>query len=166
MRISQTQEWLVVAVLIVYIAFTNGFWPVRNFLSTPVGKAVGLVVVVGVWKRVSPLIALLLTVSFVRCAGMREGVDETLSHSPCPADSVMIPDQPGKCRKADGTVVDATPPPTAAAPPAAPTTPTAPPPAPTAPTMPAPPPPPPMTTEEFTPFMKGDKAGGCSFSPV
>lgn len=165
MRISQTQETLVIAVLIAYIAFTNGFWPVRSFLSTSIGKVVGLVVVVGVWKQVSPVVALLLAISFVRCAGMREGVDDTLSKSPCPPDSVMIPDQPGKCRKTDGTVVDSTvPPPSMAPPSAAPPATAAPPP-----TTPPPPPPPatpPMTMEQFTPFTKEDSAGGCSFSPV
>lgn len=72
MRISQKTEWILIAALIAYIAFTPGFQVVRDFLSTSVGKAVGLAAVVAVWKHVSPIVALLLTVSLVRCASMRE----------------------------------------------------------------------------------------------
>jgi hypothetical protein len=72
MRISQKTEWALVAVLIAYIAFTPGFQVVREVLSTGIGKAVGLAVIVGAWKYLSPLVALLLLVNFVRCASMRE----------------------------------------------------------------------------------------------
>ncbi len=72
MRISQKTEWILIAALIAYIAFTPGLSAVRQLLSTNVGKAVGLVAVVAVWKHVSPVVALLLTVSLVRCASMRE----------------------------------------------------------------------------------------------
>jgi len=173
MRLSQTQEWALVAALIAYIAFTNGFWTIRNFLSTSVGKAVGLAIIVYVWKYVSALVALLLAINFVRCAGMREGVDGSLSA--CPPGGTAIADQPGKCRMADGTIVTSTTPaegapPPSSMPPATPPPPamSTPPPMPTAPTIPAPPPTLPSlpTTESFTPFMGRDKAGGCSFSPV
>ncbi len=72
MRISQKTEWILIAALIAYIAFTPGLAVVRQLLSTNVGKAVGLAAVVAVWKHVSPIVALLLTVSLVRCASMRE----------------------------------------------------------------------------------------------
>ena len=72
MRISQTTEWAVIGVLIVYIAFTPGFQVVRQFLRTDAGKALALAAIVAVWKYVSPLIAVLLTINFVRCASMRE----------------------------------------------------------------------------------------------
>jgi hypothetical protein len=72
MRISQKTEWILIAVLIAYIAFTPGLPAVRQLLSTDVGKALGLAAVVAVWKYVSPVVALLLTVSLVRCASMRE----------------------------------------------------------------------------------------------
>jgi hypothetical protein len=72
MRISQKTEWVLVAVLILYIAFTPGLPVVREFLSSGVGKAVGLAVIIATWKYVSPAVALLLTVNFVRCSGMRE----------------------------------------------------------------------------------------------
>jgi hypothetical protein len=72
MRISQKTEWILIAALIAYIAFTPGLAAVRQLLSTDVGKALGLAAVVAVWKYVSPIVALLLTVSLVRCASMRE----------------------------------------------------------------------------------------------
>lgn len=167
MRLTQTQEWALVAALIAYIAFTPGFWTVRSFLSTTVGKVIGLAVIVYVWKYVSALVALLLTISFIRCAGMREGVDATMSS--CPPGAMAIADQPGKCRMSDGTIVTATAP--SSTPPVTPPPPatTTPPPAAASPTVPSPPPPtlPSMPTmESFTPFMDQDKAGGCSFSPV
>jgi hypothetical protein len=72
MRLSQNMEWAIVAALIAYIAFTPGVPMVRQFLSTGLGKAVGLAVIVYVWKYVSEPVALLLLVNFVRCSGMRE----------------------------------------------------------------------------------------------
>jgi len=72
MRLSQKTEWVLVAVLILYIAFTPGLPVVREFLSSGVGKAVGLAVIIATWKYASPLVAILLAVSFVRCAPMRE----------------------------------------------------------------------------------------------
>lgn len=75
MRISQKTEWILIAVLIAYIAFTPGLPAVRQLLGTDVGKAVGLAAIVATWKYVSPVVALLLTVSLVRCASMREGME-------------------------------------------------------------------------------------------
>lgn len=72
MSISQKTEWALVVALVLYIAFTPGFPAVRQFLSTGVGKAIGLGVIVATWKYASPLVALLLTVNYVRCSGMRE----------------------------------------------------------------------------------------------
>lgn len=176
MRVTQTQEWILVAALIAYIAFTPGFQVVRSFLSTAVGKALGLAAIVYVWKCVSPVVALLLVVSFVRCSGgvMREGLGT------CPPGTTPKSDMPGKCSKMVGGVeqlvdeVPATTPPQAPMPPMPPSTPTppatppmtsSPVPATTQPlTVPAPPTPPPVT-ESFSPNMKEDKAGGCSFSP-
>lgn len=72
-------ELAILAALILFMAFTPGFAPVRTLLSTPVGKLVGLLVVVYVFKFVSPAIGLLLAIHVARCSGLREGVDETLS---------------------------------------------------------------------------------------
>lgn len=171
MRITQTQELAAAAVLIAYIVFTPGFQVVRSFLSTPIGKAIGLAVIVYVWKYVSALVALLLTVSFVRCSGMREGVDATLAPGgkACPPGFAPKTDMPGKCSKMENgmeTVVDAV------TPPAAPAAPAAPPAATNSAvpmTTPEPPAPPPTemepVVETFTPNSQRDKAGGCSFSP-
>lgn len=72
MRLVGTQEWIVIGVLIAYLAFTPGFPMVRQFLSTGLGKAIGLAAIVAVWKYGSHPVALLLLVNFVRCSGMRE----------------------------------------------------------------------------------------------
>lgn len=180
MRLTQTTELALVGILIVYIAFTPGLQVVRNLLSTPVGKAVALGLIVYVWKYVSALIALLLVVSFVRCASMREGVDSTLTPPPemkCPEGSAPISTKPGKCSKVgtDGSVMEVDmisstptppppsgPPPTQPAPPAMPAQHTGGAPL----TVPSPPPPPPSTpppvTESFTPDMSGG-LGGAPF---
>jgi hypothetical protein len=68
MKLKQTTEWALLAALIVYIAFTSGFQVVKSVLATPLGKAAGLAVIIYVYKYVSCPIALLLLVSFMRCA--------------------------------------------------------------------------------------------------
>ena len=79
MRLTGTREWIVIGALILYIAFTPGFPAVRQLLSTGGGKAASLALIIAVWKYVSEPVALLLAINHVRCAGMREGVDDTLS---------------------------------------------------------------------------------------
>lgn len=68
MKLTRNTEWAVIGALILYIAFTPGLQVVKDVLATPLGKALGLGVIVYVWKFVSPIIAILLTISFVRCA--------------------------------------------------------------------------------------------------
>ena len=68
MKLTRTTEWALIAALIAYIAFTPGFPVVKQVLATPVGKALALAAIVSVWKFVSPIIAILLTISFLRCA--------------------------------------------------------------------------------------------------
>jgi len=87
MRISQKTEWILIAVLIAYIAFTPGLPVVRQVLSTDVGKALGLAAVVAVWKYVSPVVALLLTVSLIRCASMREHMKNESDSTKPPANT-------------------------------------------------------------------------------
>lgn len=79
MRLTGTREWIVLGALVLYIAFTPGFPAVRAFLSTGGGKAASLALIIAVWKYVSEPVALLLAINHVRCAGMREGANETLS---------------------------------------------------------------------------------------
>lgn len=68
MKLTRTTEWTVIAVLIAYIAFTPGFRVVKEILATSLGKAAALAAIVYVWKSVSPIVAILLTISFLRCA--------------------------------------------------------------------------------------------------
>ena len=87
MRLTGTSELVVIGGMIAYIAFTPGFSVVRQFLSTSVGKALGLVVFVAVWKYVSHPVALLLLVNYVRCSGMREFMD-----NPPPETAAALPE--------------------------------------------------------------------------
>jgi hypothetical protein len=84
MKLSGNNELIVIGVLILYIAFTPGFPVVRQLLSTGFGKAVGLGVIVYVYKYVSEPVALLLLVNFVRCASMREYMTNVNAHCPAP----------------------------------------------------------------------------------
>ena len=68
MKLTRNTEWAIIAALIAYLAFTPGVQVVKDALATPVGKAVALMVIVYVWKYVSATIALLLIISFLRCA--------------------------------------------------------------------------------------------------
>lgn len=68
MKLTRKTELVVVAILIAYIAFTPGFRIVKDILATPLGKAAGLALIVYVWKSVSPIVSILLTISFLRCA--------------------------------------------------------------------------------------------------
>jgi len=85
MKLTGKQEWIAIAALIVYIAFTPGFQVVRDLLATGVGKAVALGVIMVVWKTVSKPVALLLLVNYIRCAGMREGMENPEPELHCPA---------------------------------------------------------------------------------
>jgi hypothetical protein len=68
MKLTRNTEWAIIAALIAYIAFTPGIQAIKDLLAKPLGKAAALALIVYVWKFVSPIIAILLTVSFVRCA--------------------------------------------------------------------------------------------------
>ena len=68
--LSSRNEWIVVGVLIVYLAFIPGLQMIREILSTSVGKAAALAGIVYVYKYVSCPAALLLVIGYVRCASM------------------------------------------------------------------------------------------------
>jgi hypothetical protein len=68
MKLTRNTEWALIAVLIVYNSFTSGFRFMKDIMATPLGKAAVLAVIIYVWKFVSCPIALLLTISFMRCA--------------------------------------------------------------------------------------------------
>jgi hypothetical protein len=110
MRLSQNTEWAIIVGLVLYIAFTPGFQAVRDVLSTGIGKAVGLAIIVWAWKSLSPLIALLLVVNFVRCASMRERMESGAGAMPsstthCPEGYTLDPD--GQCKNESGGSVPA-----------------------------------------------------------
>ena len=82
MKLSRNTEWGIILALIAYLAFTPGFQVVKDVLATSVGKALGLLAIVYVWKSVSATIALLLLVGYIRCAKtniweMFSGAEET-----------------------------------------------------------------------------------------
>ena len=85
MKLSGRNEWIAIGALIAYITLMPGLQVVRDLLATGVGKAVGLAAVVYVWKFVSEPVAILLLVAFLRCAGMREGMENPAPEMHCPA---------------------------------------------------------------------------------
>jgi len=66
--LSSRNEWIVVGVLIAYLAFVPSLQIVRDLLATPIGKALGLAGIVYVYKYVSCPAALLLVIAYVRCS--------------------------------------------------------------------------------------------------
>jgi len=70
MKLARTTEWVIIGLLIVYIAVAPGFAIVRELLATPVGKIAALAGVVYVWKSVSPIIAVLLVILYLKCTKM------------------------------------------------------------------------------------------------
>jgi hypothetical protein len=103
MRISQKTEWALIAAVIAYMAFMSGFQPVRELLGSSVGKAIGLAAVVATWKYVSPIVAILLSIEFVRVAVLREhatnqsgtsGSTTTPTTGPPPAMPITTPATP------------------------------------------------------------------------
>lgn len=75
MRISQKNEWILLGVLILALATSAGGPTLRGLLNTTLGKIVGLVTIVYVWKKVSAVVALLLIIMYVRYAGVFEGME-------------------------------------------------------------------------------------------
>lgn len=67
MKLTRNTEWAIIAALIAYLAFTPGIQAVKELLASPIAKAAALAVIVYVWKCVSPVIALLLIIGFLRC---------------------------------------------------------------------------------------------------
>lgn len=66
--LSRTNEMIAVGALILYLAFGPHIQPVRDLLSTSVGKALALAGIVYVHQKVSCSLALLLVVWYVRCS--------------------------------------------------------------------------------------------------
>lgn len=76
MRLSRNTELAIVGVLIVVLASGAMTGIVSRFLSTTLGRIIGLAVIVYTWKYVSPVISLLLLVGYIRCSTrVMEGFD-------------------------------------------------------------------------------------------
>jgi hypothetical protein len=104
MKLSQKTEWIVIAALIAYLAFTPGFQIVKDILATPLGKAAALVGIVYVWKYVSAIIALLLLIGYMRCAKnniweMFSGAEQTCM---CESSDFIWDSSVKKCKDATG----------------------------------------------------------------
>lgn len=104
MKLSPKNEWIVVAILIAYLAFTPGFQIVKDILANPVGKALALAGIVYVWKYVSAVIALLLLIGYMRCAKnniweMFSGAEQTCI---CEGSDFMWDSSVKKCKDATG----------------------------------------------------------------
>jgi hypothetical protein len=104
MKLSQKTEWILVAVLVAYLAFTPGFQIVKDALATPLGKAAALVGIVYVWKYVSAIVALLLLVGYMRCAKtniweMFSGAEESCT---CEGEGYIWDGDTKICKNAEG----------------------------------------------------------------
>lgn len=86
MRLSRNTELAIVGVLIVVLASGTMTGVVSRFLSTTLGRIIGLVAIVYTWKYVSPVISLLLLVGYIRCSSrVVEGFEtEGVNTCECP----------------------------------------------------------------------------------
>jgi len=80
MRLTAQQEFIVIGILIAYIAFVPAPTVVKDALRSALGKAAALVAVVYVWKYVNPIAALLLLIVYARDAGF--SISEHLDVAP------------------------------------------------------------------------------------
>jgi hypothetical protein len=67
MRLSTKNEWIVVGLISMYVAFVPQLQMARDFMSTSIGRLVAMASVVFTWKYVSELVAVLLAIVYVRC---------------------------------------------------------------------------------------------------
>lgn len=74
MKLTGTKEWIVIGILVLFIAFGSSMGPLRQLLSSPIGKALALGAIIFVWKTVSKPVALLLLVLVLKCGSFRESM--------------------------------------------------------------------------------------------
>ncbi len=83
--LSSRNEWIAIGALLLWIAFVPCPYAMKEFFASPVGKLVALGGVVYAWKYLSPIVAVLLLVAFLRSGSIREFLDETgMSEFKCP----------------------------------------------------------------------------------
>jgi hypothetical protein len=106
MKLTRNTEWALIAALIVYIAFTPGVQAIKTILATPLGKAAGLAAIVYIYKVVSQPIALLLAISFVRCAtwNVWERFSGAETACTCETPGAVWDTQSKTCKDANGNV--------------------------------------------------------------
>jgi hypothetical protein len=102
-------ELAIIGALIVYIALVPKIQMVSDVLQTPIGKMVALGIVVFVWKRYSPIVAVLLLVAYLRCGlltyGYAEMFDVPAVACSCPG-GMTFDQATGKCKNDKGDVKD------------------------------------------------------------
>jgi hypothetical protein len=67
MRLSTKNEWIVVGLLSLYVAFVPQIPMAREFMSTGIGRLSAMASVIFTWKYVSELVAVLLAIVYIRC---------------------------------------------------------------------------------------------------
>lgn len=106
--LSSRNEWILVGVLIAYLAFIPSLQMVRDILATSIGKAAALAAIVYVYKYVSCSAALLLVIAYVRCS---RSVREMLENPPATATTTPPPiSMPPSPESAVGESVNTMPP--------------------------------------------------------
>jgi hypothetical protein len=106
--LSSRNEWILVGVLIAYLAFIPSLQMVRDILATSIGKAAALAAIVYVYKYVSCSAALLLVIAYVRCS---RSVREMLENPPATATTTPPPiSMPPSPESAVGEAVNTMPP--------------------------------------------------------
>ena len=87
--LSSRNEWILIGLLIAYLAFIPSLQMIREILSTSVGKAAALGGIVYVYKYVSCSAALLLVIGYVRCAGMNREMFDVPPTMNCPEGTAL-----------------------------------------------------------------------------
>lgn len=102
-------ELAIIGALIVYIALVPKIQMMSDILLTPIGKMLALGIVVFVWKRYSPIVAVLLLVAYLRCGlltyGYAEMFDVPAVACSCPG-GMTFDQASGKCKNEKGELKD------------------------------------------------------------
>jgi hypothetical protein len=93
--LSSRNEWILIGVLIAYLAFIPSLQMVRDILATSIGKAAALAAIVYVYKYVSCSAALLLVIAYMRCSrSVREMLENPPTTGTAPSPPISMPPSP------------------------------------------------------------------------